>query len=128
LFNEQYQRINRCISKECKAIERTGKDMAKHYFKLATELDNLQKLSKYTEIPQYSNLYQRMSDLIHMTGELTVHQGYLINDTLNTHFKYQREQGRTSFTEAQLLVQGSEFKFKKAQRLLDQEKLKLFKK
>lgn len=72
-FNEEYQRINKYISRECKQIERTAKDMAKHYFKLATELDNLQKLSKYTEIPQYSNLYQRMSDLIHMTGELTVH-------------------------------------------------------
>lgn len=85
--------------------------MSKHYFKLATELDNLFKLSKYTEIPQYANLYQRMSDLIHMTGELTIHQGYLINDTLNAHFKYQREQGRTSFAEAMMLVQGSDFKF-----------------
>lgn len=103
-FNDEYQRINKFISRECKAIERTGKDMAKHYFKLATELDNLQKLSKYTEIPQYANLYQRMSDLIHMTGELTVHQGYMINDALNAHFKYQREQGRTSFAEAMLLV------------------------
>jgi len=74
--------------------------MAKHYFKLSTELDNLQKLSKYCEIPQYTNLYQRMSDLVHMTGELTVHQGFMINDTLNSHFKYQREQGRTSFAEA----------------------------
>lgn len=85
--------------------------MAKHYFKLSTELDNLFRLSKYTEIPQYANLYQRMSDLVHMTGELTIHQGFMINDTLNSHFKYQREQGRTSFAEAQLLVQGSEFKF-----------------
>lgn len=47
--------------------------MAKHYFKLSTELDNLFRLSKYTEIPQYANLYQRMSDLVHMTGELTIH-------------------------------------------------------
>ena len=103
--------------------------MAKAYFKLSTELDYLQKLIAHnTEIPQYSNLYQRMSDLLHMTGELVVHQGFMINDTLNAQFKYQREQGRTSFEEANQLVQGAEFKFEKAQKILDTEKLKLFKK
>jgi hypothetical protein len=38
-------RINKNIAKECKEIEKTGKQMAKHYFKLSTELDNLQKLT-----------------------------------------------------------------------------------
>lgn len=32
-----------------------------------------------------------MSDLIRMTGELTVHQGYIVNDAMNAQFKYQRE-------------------------------------
>ena len=89
--------------------------MGSHYFKLSTELDNLQKLVlQKTEISQYSNLYQRMSDLVHMTGELAVHQGFMVNDTLNGQFKYQREQGRTSFEEAYLLVQGAQFKQDKA--------------
>ena len=51
-----------------------------------------------------------------------------MNDTLNGQFKYQREQGRTSFEEAYLLVQGAQFKQDKAQKVLDAEKLKLFKK
>lgn len=55
-----------------------------------------------------------MSDLTRMTGELTVHQGYMINDKLNAQFKYQREQGRTSFEEAYNMIQDSTFKFQKA--------------
>lgn len=83
-FNTQYQRINRNIATQCKNIERSSQEMAKHYFKLSTELDNLQKLVlQKTEIPQYSNLYQRMSDLVHQTGELTIHQGFMINDKIN---------------------------------------------
>jgi hypothetical protein len=81
-----------------------------------------------TEIPQFCNLYQKISDLMRMTGELAVHQGFMVNDSLNSHFKYQREQGRTSFQEAYLLVQATEFRYKKAQKILDDEKLRLFKK
>lgn len=63
-----------------------------------------------------------------MTGELSVHQGFMINDSLNSQFKYQREQGRTSFMEAHLLVLGSDFKYEKQRKLLEQDKFKLFKK
>ena len=128
-FNNEYQRINHQISHRCKAVEKASKTLAHQYFGLSTELDNLQKLVlKHTEIPQFSNLYQRMSDLIRMTGELSVHQGFMINDTLNSQFKYQREQGRTSFMEAHLLVLGSDFKYEKQRKMLDGDKFKLFKK
>ena len=63
-----------------------------------------------------------------MTGELAVHQGFMINDSLNTQFKYQREQGRTSFQEAYLLVLGSEQKYLRGQKIIDTEKYRLFKK
>lgn len=63
-----------------------------------------------------------------MSGELALHQGYMINDALNAQFKYQREQGRTSFQEAYLLVQGAEFRYQKAHKALEAEKYKLFKK
>jgi hypothetical protein len=69
-----------------------------------------------------------MSDLVRLTGELSVHQGFMINDSLNTQFKYQREQGRTSFQEAYLLVLGSEQKYLRAQKIIDAEKYRLFKK
>ena len=83
-FNSEYQRINKQISVRCKAIERACKGLAHEYMGLSTELDNLQKhVLLHTEIPQYSNLYQRVSDLMRMTGELTIHQGYMVNDTLN---------------------------------------------
>lgn len=128
-FNVEYQRINGQISKRCKQVETQAKKLAHQYFGLSTELDNLQKLIlKKTEIPQFSNLYQRISDLVRMTGELSIHQGFMVNDALNAQFKYQREQGRTSFQEAFLLVQGSEFKFQRAQKILEQEKYRLFKK
>jgi hypothetical protein len=39
-----------------------------------------------------------------------------------------REQGRTSFMEAHLLVLGSEFKHEKQRKTLEAEKFKLFKK
>ena len=91
-FNGEYQRINNQISKRCKTIENTSKKMAAEYFALSTELDNLQKIIlANAEIPQFSNLYQRVSDLLRLTGELTVHQGFMVNDTLNAQFKYQRE-------------------------------------
>ena len=91
-FNNDYQRINNMISKKCKQVERYSKDLAHCYFSLATELDNLQKIVlQKTEIPQFSNLYQRVSDLVRQTGDLVVHQGYMVNDTLNSQFKYQRE-------------------------------------
>lgn len=128
-FNSEYQRINNQISKRCKGIERVSKTLAHEYFGLSTELDNLQKLIlAKTEIPQFANLYQRMSDLVRMTGELAVHQGFMINDSLNTQFKYQREQGRTSFQEAYLLVLGSEQKYLRGQKIIDTEKYRLFKK
>ena len=69
-----------------------------------------------------------MSDLMRLTGELSVHQGFMINDTLNSQYKYQREQARTSFTEAFNLVQSTEFKYLQANKILEQEKVKLFKK
>lgn len=52
----------------------------------------------------------------------------MVNDTLNAQFKYQREQGRTSFVEAYLLTEGAEAKFLKANKILEAEKYKLFKK
>lgn len=52
----------------------------------------------------------------------------MVNDALNAQFKYQREQGRTSFQEAWLLVQGSHAKYERAAKLLETEKYKLFKK
>ena len=63
-----------------------------------------------------------------LSGELALHQGYMVNDSLNGQFKYQREQGRTSFQEAFLLVQGADFKYSKAHKALEAEKFKLFKK
>lgn len=73
-FNVEYQRINGQISKRCKQVETQAKKLAHQYFGLSTELDNLQKLVlKKTEIPQFSNLYQRISDLVRMTGELSIH-------------------------------------------------------
>ena len=86
--------------------------LANTYMSLSVEMDNLQKLVRdQVEIPQFSNMYQRLSDLTKLNSELILHQGHLINDRLNSEFKYQREQGRTSFQEAHLLVQGSEAKF-----------------
>ena len=52
----------------------------------------------------------------------------MVNDALNSQFKYQREQGRTSFEEAYALVMGSEFKYLKAAKLLESEKRRLFSK
>lgn len=73
-FNSEYQRINNQISKRCKAVEKASKALASQYFGLSSELDNLQKLAlKSTDIPQFSGLYQKMSDLLKMTGELSVH-------------------------------------------------------
>ena len=69
-----------------------------------------------------------MSDLMRLTGDLAVHQGYMINDTLNSQYKYQREQARTSFTEAFTLVQSTEFRYLNANRILEKEKIKLFNK
>lgn len=69
-----------------------------------------------------------MSDLVRMTGELAVHQGFMVNDTLNSQFKYQREQGRTSFQEGFVLVKHAEFRYWKAQKILEMEKQRLFKK
>lgn len=64
-FNDEYQRVNAKVSDKCKQIERFSKDLAHCYFGLATELDNLQKIVlQKTEIPQFSNLYQRVSDLV----------------------------------------------------------------
>lgn len=128
-FNAAYQRINKNIATQCKGIERTSIEMAKHYFKLSTELDNLNKLClQRVEIPQFSNLYQRMSDIMQMTGELTVHQGFMINDKLNSQFKYQRNQGSTTFAEGHALVVGSDARFENARKTLDAEKIKLFRK
>jgi len=63
-----------------------------------------------------------------MTGELAVHQGFMVNDSLNSQFKYQREQGRTSFEEAFQTVKNAEYRYQNAQAVLDKEKTKLFKK
>ena len=128
-FNSDYQRINHNISRLSKSIENHSKMVAHDYFALSTELENLQKLvMEKTDIVQFANLYQRMSDLVRMTGELAVHQGFMVNDTLNQQFKYQREQGRTSFLEGYLLVAGSDQKYQRASKLLEAEKYKLFKK
>lgn len=75
-----------------------SKNLAHAYFGLSTELDNLQKLIlTKTEIPQFSSLYERIGELVRMQGEVSIHQGFMVNDALNGQFKYQREQGRTSF-------------------------------
>ena len=69
-----------------------AKKLAYQYFGLSTELDNLKKLVlQKTEIPQFRNLYQRISDLVRMTGELSIHQGFMVIDALNAQFKYQSE-------------------------------------
>ena len=58
-----------------------SKNLAHSYFGLSTELDNLQKLIlTKTEIPQFSSLYERISELMRMQGELAIHQGFMVND------------------------------------------------
>jgi hypothetical protein len=51
-------------------------------------------------------MYQKLSGLINMMGEMNLHQGYLINNSLNIQTKYQREQAKTSFKEAYALVKS----------------------
>ena len=59
--------------------------LASSYMSLSVELDNLQRLCRdQVEIPQFSNMYQRVSDLVKLNSELILHQGHLINDRLNS--------------------------------------------
>ena len=73
-FNRDYQWCNKQISSRCKNIERASKTLANEFFGLSTELDHLQKMiEQKVDIPQFSNLYQKMSDLMHMQGEMSLH-------------------------------------------------------
>lgn len=69
-----------------------------------------------------------MSDLMHMTANLTIHQGFMINYKLNSQFKFQREQGRTSFEEASEMIKEVEERFERERKVLDNQKSKLFRK
>ena len=48
--------------------------LASSYMSLSVELDNLQRLCRdQVEIPQFSNMYQRVSDLVKLNSELILH-------------------------------------------------------
>lgn len=126
-FNSQYVQCNKKIALRCKAVEKASKTLANEYFALCSELKHLgQLVSGQSEIPQFQSLYQKASDLMHQMGDLSLHQGFLVNDSLNSQFKYQREQGKTSFKEAYALVKNLEQRHFKAQKSLDYEKYKIF--
>lgn len=73
--------------------------MADDYYAIGAEINHFAELLKPAEIPQITNLYKRMSDLVVRNGDFTLHSGELINASLNGWFKYQRQEAQ-SFKEA----------------------------
>jgi hypothetical protein len=42
------------------------------------------------EIPQITNFYNRLADMMVKNGDFTLHSGELVNQQVGTWFKYQR--------------------------------------
>jgi hypothetical protein len=55
-----------------------------------------------TEIPQTVTFYNRLADMIVKNGDFQLHSGELINQSVGSWFKYQRNQSK-SFKEAHWL-------------------------
>jgi hypothetical protein len=51
-------------------------------------INHFQEMLKTTEIPQITNFYKRISDLIIKNGDFTIHSAELMNNNVGYWFKY----------------------------------------
>lgn len=64
--------------------------LADDYFAIGAEIKHFAELLNSAEIPQITNFYNRLADMMVKNGDFTLHSGELINQNIGTWFKYQR--------------------------------------
>ena len=62
--------------------------MADDYYAIGAEINHFVEVLKAAEIPQITNFYKRISDLIIKNGDFILHTGELINSHVGGWFKY----------------------------------------
>jgi hypothetical protein len=94
---------------------------------VASEIQRFSVLLRQTEIPQIQQLYDRLSHLVLRNGDYVLQSGELLNNQLNSWFKYHREES-IALREAQSLQEESRMKFDTRYQQLLKQKEKLFQK
>lgn len=80
-----------------------------------------------SEIPQLTNFYKRLSELMIKNGDFVLHAGELVNTQVGSWFKYQREEAK-SFKEAHWLRDESVRRYTTLRKDVSDRKEKLWKK
>jgi hypothetical protein len=62
--------------------------LADDYFAIGAEIKHFAELLSVAEIPQITNFYKRLSDMMIKNGDFTLHTGELLNQSIGTWFKY----------------------------------------
>jgi hypothetical protein len=114
------------IGLKTKELQRRAHELADDYYAVGAEINHFSELMKATEIPQISNLYRHLSELVVRNGDLTLHQGELMNESMSNWFKYQREES-VSMKEAWWLVREANKRYKAQKEELVNNKQRLFK-
>ncbi len=100
--------------------------MADDYYAIGAEIKHLAELLTAAEIPQIVNFYNRTAEMIIKNGDFTLHTGELINQSVGTWFKYQRQEAKC-FKEAHWLRDESLQRYVTTKANLANRKEKLFK-
>lgn len=85
-------------------------ELADDYYAIGAEINHFSELIKIAEIPQASNFYRRLADVIIRQGDFTLYTGELMHQKVSSWFKYQMTESRT-FNEAAWLRNESVTRF-----------------
>lgn len=78
------------ICKKTKELQFRSHELADDYYAVGAEISHFAELLKAAEIPQITNFYKRISDMMVKNGDFILHSGELINQSIGSWFKYSR--------------------------------------
>jgi hypothetical protein len=106
-------------------LQEKAHSLSDDYYAIGAEINHLSELIKAAEIPQASNFYKRLADMIFREGDFTLYQGEVMHAKVATWFKYQMTEART-FKEATWLRNESIQRYHIQKEDLAKRKEKLF--
>eukprot|EP00347_Sterkiella_histriomuscorum_P022193 403331347 len=126
-YIETYDDINTFLKRKLTDLQKKSHDLADEYYAVATEVQRFSTLLKATEIPQVTQLYDKLSQIILRNGDFIMQSGEILNTQLSPWFHYLKGETQ-AYRDQKELVEQAKRKYETKLNELNQKKMTLFKK
>lgn len=125
-FSRRFELLNNFICDRSKELQFRSHALADDYFAIAAEIKAIAEMLQCAEIPQITNFYNRIADMMVKNGDFVLHSGELVNQSVGSWFKYARQESRC-FKECHWLRNESVNRYQTLKQSVEAKKEKLFK-